>query len=172
MQPCPRKALAGIDLANGCYIGVTEHPFRRYGPALAAIATQFNDRIDLRIGELWQAARVACIGDLDADGERVDIVFLAPDTLARMPGTTRFGHELQHPAVFMDEIVAGDLAFRPTEPVEGAIGRAHAGIVQQDHIRLAPTCPLAVVRRRLHQGTAVVSRKRCHAARRSFSISS
>jgi hypothetical protein len=49
IQLLPGEIFARIDLANRGYVGVSEHPFRRDGPARATISTQFGNGFYLDI---------------------------------------------------------------------------------------------------------------------------
>ena len=51
-----------------------------------------------------------------------------------MPGAPRFGHKLDDAAVFKHEIMTGDLRGGIAEPIQRALGRGHAGIVQDDAV--------------------------------------
>jgi hypothetical protein len=73
-----------------------------------------------------------------------------------MPCAADLLHELHDLAVRLHEIMAGNLAFVPTEPVKRALGTRHARIMQQDHIGLAAISPFAMVRRGLDARLAVV----------------
>ena len=68
--------------------------------------------------------------------------------LPGMPGAVRLAHELHDAPVLMHEIMAGDLAFRRAEPIQRAVRRCHAGIMQKDHVGRAPVRAFAEVRRR------------------------
>ena len=172
-QPIPRKFLARIDLSHRRDVGMAKDALRCDPPPHRDIAAERDDRRNLCLRKIRQAAGMPGIGDLDADGERIDIHFACPETLAGMPGAARLRHELQHAPVLMYEIMAGDLAFVATQPVERAIRRAHAGIMEKDHVRQAAIRPLAMIGGRLHHGRRIIGQEcGCHAARRSFSIAS
>ncbi len=115
--------LTGIDLADGGDVGMRKHAFRHNVPAGDDVAAEFDHGFDLRLCEIGQG-RVARIGDLDADGMRVDIRLALPVALAGMPGATVFGHKLVDRAVHVHDIVAGDFAFGRAEPVQrtGSVG--------------------------------------------------
>ena len=68
-QQPPGKLLARIDLAPGGDIGMGQHVRRADRVAGKDVAAQFDDPVDLGLGELDIAELVAGIVDLDADGD-------------------------------------------------------------------------------------------------------
>src|SRR5690606_23959195 len=172
MEALPWEIFTGVDLANRRNIAVREHALRGNTPSSATIETQFDDGLDLQVWKIRQPARVPGIGDLDADRGRVDIDLPHPEALTRVPGAIRLAHELLDASVFMHEVVTGDLAFRRAKPLQRAVRRCHAGVMQEDDVRGASACPFAEIRRRRGCRAGIVTCECALAAQRSFSIAS
>ena len=112
---------------------------------------------------------MAGIDDLDADRGRIEVALALPDADAGMPCASRFRHELHDRAVFLDDIMSGDLGLGVAQQVDRALRGRHAGIMQDEAIGSRETAPLAVIGRgqeRLDE-RAVGERDFCHGARRS-----
>jgi hypothetical protein len=142
----PGKALAGIELSPGRHVGMAEHAVGLYWMAPQNVAAEGAQRLDLRGGEIGEAAGMAGIGELDADGAGIDVGVAGPGGRAGVPGAALLRHERQDAAVRMDEIMRRHLARRVAQPGERLIVIGHAGVVQEQHVRRA-ALPRAVIGR-------------------------
>jgi len=79
VQHLPGEFLPGIVLAGRRDVGMGEHPVGRDGVAAEDVLTQRRHRLDLDGGEGRVAEIMAGIGDLDADGARVDVGGAGPE---------------------------------------------------------------------------------------------
>ena len=106
----PGKGLAGIALAPGGDVGMGEQPMGGNGAAADNITAEIDHRVDLGAGKCRQAAVMAAIGDLDADGAGIDVALTGPAGGAGVPGAAILIDHLDDAAVLKDKIVSGDLA--------------------------------------------------------------
>ena len=81
------------------------------------------------------APLMAGVHDLDADRARVEILIAPPPAAPRLPGALVFGHQREHPAVFLDHVMGRDARLLVLLHA-GERRRAvlHAGIVQHQHV--------------------------------------
>ena len=63
-----------------------------------------------------------------------------------MPGAQGFGDDLGDPAIFPDEIMAGDAGLRIAEMRQGSGARAHPGVMENERIHRFPA-PFAMIGR-------------------------
>ena len=103
-QCAPREIRAGIDLAPGGNIAVSEKVRRRDLPAGLEIREQPDERVDQRRAERLGSVIV----ELDPDRRGVDIAVPAPKGLPRMPCTLLFVDEIVNTPVPADQIVGAD----------------------------------------------------------------
>jgi hypothetical protein len=128
---------------------MSEDAIRRDGVALQDIDAERLDGLHLDIRKVWIVEVVAGIMDLDADGARIEIRLSGPKALPGMPCPHVFRDELRHDAVRVDQIVARHLGLLAGEPVERSLGRIHAGIMQDEHVRPPTLAARLYIRRRL-----------------------
>lgn len=62
-----------------------------------------------------------------------------------MPGAFRFRHALNDAAVLQHHIMRGDVGAGGAKPRQRTLDVGHAGIVQQDHVRLSTVDPFAEI---------------------------
>ena len=68
----------------------------------------------------------------------------------RVPGAHLLGHQLRDAPGLVDDVVRGDLALRPRQPVDRACSGGNARVVQDEHVRQpAVTLARSEVRRGL-----------------------
>lgn len=84
VEPLRGEVMARVCLARRCNIRMGQNIFRLDGITLAYIATEADDRLDLRILERRIVFEITRIDDLDADGSGIDVRFALPEALARM----------------------------------------------------------------------------------------
>src|SRR5262249_49180083 len=138
----PRELLTGILLASGRDVGVAEHAvFGNVAADNDALAQRDHGRdLAQRIG--GQPVIVGAIDDLNCDRTGVDVGFARPRRYAGVPGTLRFLHALDDATVLVDDVVRGNLGAGGGQPMHRHLAVEHAGVVQHDHVRLAPVVAL------------------------------
>jgi hypothetical protein len=64
-----------------------------------------------------------------------------------MEGALGFRHALHDAAVLEHDIVRRHLAFERAQTLEGGLAVEHPGVVEEDHVGLAPVAALAAIGR-------------------------
>jgi hypothetical protein len=109
-------------------------------------AAERRHRSDLAPRKIRIPVIMTWIGDLDADGARVDVARPRPGGGSGMPSASRFGDKLDDVAVRQNHVMGGYLGCRRAKlPDRGLIVR-HACIVQDDHVGRRAIPALAVIR--------------------------
>ena len=105
-----------------------------------------------RSGKSTIAEFVPRIDDLDADRARIDIGLAGPGRHAGVPGAPLLRHALHDAAVLEHHVMRRHFALRRAQPLERRFAGPHAGVVQQDHVGLAPELAFVVIGRGLDLG--------------------
>ncbi len=93
---------------------------------------------------------MAWVDDLDADRSGVAVAVALPERDPRVPGAALLGDQSEDATVLLDQIVGRHLGLRIAQALQRLLARAHAGVVQHQHVRRrAPD--VEVGRRRLDQ---------------------
>ena len=107
-----RKQLAGILLARRGDVGMADDIAAADRVALLDRGDQGDQRCDLLVGERAVTELMARVDDLDADAGRIDVGDVAPTRLAGVPGAVFLVDQRIGVAVFVDQIMGGDLGIR------------------------------------------------------------
>ncbi len=133
-EAIPGEILAGILLAGGRHVGMGQHPRRRDRMAGEDVGAEGGHGRDLHLRIGRQAAVMARMDDLDSDGAGIDVADPRPGRPPGMPSPLGLRHELHHAPVLEDEVMGRDLRLRVAQARERALGRRHAGVVQDQHV--------------------------------------
>ena len=150
-QTLPGEAFAGIFLAVRRQVGMADDAVVGDGPAAANVADQGDDRRDLGLGEVAIAELMARIDDFYADGGGVAVVLALPDAATRVPGAAFFGNKMEDTAVFLDQIMGGDLGLGIAQARQGRLAGLHPCVMKHQHVGRR-TARVEVGRRRVDEG--------------------
>ena len=127
-QRFPGEEGAGIVLAGGCDIAMTDKIGR--GDVVVGLepGQQMQEAIDLCVGEGLEAVVV----ELDADRDRVDIRYISPFAGAGLPGPQVVVEHMVDSPIPADNIMCADLGFGDGKGVQG-LGAAVLGCMVDDN---------------------------------------
>ena len=145
----PWEFLAGILLTRWRDVGMRQHAIVRDRIAAGENAlAQRDHRGDLAQRKRRIAVVVTGIADLDADGMRIDVGVAIPRRDAGVPRALALRHALDDAPVRKHDVVGRHLGVRIAQPRQRRLIVGHAGVVQQDHIRLHAILALIEIGRR------------------------
>jgi hypothetical protein len=146
-QLSPGKQLSWIHLAGGGYVGMAHDTICRNGMAREDGVREFQERIDLRCGKRDIAEFVSGIDEFDSDRAAVHIALAGPPRNSGVPRAPAFVDVAIDTAIAIDRVMRRYFRFGIAQPVERLFGRAHARVVQDEHIDCRARRPRVMIGR-------------------------